>query len=112
MCPNASRPWVFAICSAMGGRVCAQDVAAKTSTPKKRPQIVVARPNFVMEGPPQCMKCRLGPNLAKPQILAKETLSSDAHCAGARTTSSLSLFDHALRPDYPACLRGLAFRCG
>src|SRR5262245_27865633 len=38
----------------MGGRVCAQEVAARTSTPKKRQRIVVARPNAVMEGSPQC----------------------------------------------------------
>jgi hypothetical protein len=37
--------------------------------------------------------------------LAKETLSGDAHCAGARTNSSLSSFDHVLRPDDTAFLR-------
>src|SRR6266851_1647961 len=37
----------------MRGRVCAQEVAARTSTPKNRQPIVVERPNFVMEGPPQ-----------------------------------------------------------
>ena len=54
------------------------------------------------------------PNLAKPQILAKYTLSSDANCAEARSKSSRSVFDHAFRPDYTACLRVCmgAFRCG
>ena len=28
------------------------------------------------------------------------------HCAGARTESSLSSFDHVFRPDYIAFLRG------
>jgi hypothetical protein len=37
----------------MGGRVCAQEVAARTNIPKNRHRIVVERPNFVMEGPPQ-----------------------------------------------------------
>src|SRR5216683_1544857 len=37
----------------MRGRVCAQEVAARTSTPKNRQRIAVERPNFVMGGPPQ-----------------------------------------------------------
>jgi len=48
-----------------------------------------------------------GPNLAKPQLLAKSTLSGDAHCAEAYTKSSLSSFDYAFRLDYTAFLRGL-----
>jgi hypothetical protein len=34
------------------------------------------------------------------------TLSGDANCAGARTKSSLSSFDHAFRLDFAAFLRG------
>jgi hypothetical protein len=37
----------------MGGFVCAQQVAARNSTPKDKKRIVVERPNFAMEDPPQ-----------------------------------------------------------
>ena len=49
------------------------------------------------------------PALAKAHILAKETLHGDANCAGAHTQSSLSSFDHALRLNYAALLRGFGF---
>jgi hypothetical protein len=48
----------------------------------------------------------LGPNLAKPQILANETLSGDANCAGACTKRSLSSFAHAFRLDFATFLSG------
>src|SRR5262245_36639978 len=36
----------------MGGRVCAQEVATRTSIAKTKNRIVVVQPSFVMEGPP------------------------------------------------------------
>src|SRR5215213_6159800 len=36
----------------MGWRVCAQDGAARTSTPENRQLIVVEKPGFVIESPP------------------------------------------------------------
>src|SRR5438445_13002220 len=61
----------------------------------------------------RCQETHRGhdPTLAKPQIVAKETLSGDSNCAGARTNSSLSSFDHALQPDDNAFLCGSGFRC-
>jgi len=47
-----------------------------------------------------------GPHLARPHIVAKEMLSSEANYAEARTSSSLASFDHALRPDDTAFVRG------
>src|SRR4051812_11702291 len=46
----------------MGGRVCAQDVAASTSTPSNRQQIVVERPSFVIGDPSSVnqMTCHVG----------------------------------------------------
>ena len=40
-----------------------------------------------------------GPNLARPQNVANETLSSCPNWAGVHTDSPLCSFDHAVRPD-------------
>jgi len=53
-----------------------------------------------------------GPRLAKPHIVAKETLRGDAHGVGARTQRSLASFGHVSRPDALLCGVGLACRFG
>src|SRR5260370_18902642 len=45
-CTNESRPYVLATCSRIGGRFCAQEFAARTSTPQSRRPIMVKRRAF------------------------------------------------------------------